>query len=106
MVDSSSANAHDYEKELMTDKKVHLKEQKFRLFRRQEILFGLICGRRRLGTALLFRAFYRVINLTAMDRNLFRSLYAQTDLVASNLDDNDCNVVIDDDTFVLLSRQN
>src|SRR4051794_9660269 len=40
-----------------------------------------------------------------MDRDLFRGLHAQTHFVAANLHDDNRDVIVDDDAFVLLPRQ-
>jgi hypothetical protein len=47
----------------------------------------------------------RLEDLSAMDRHLFRSLDPETNLVPTDLHHNDRDVVVDDDAFVLLPRQ-
>ena len=58
---------------------------------------------RRLGVR--FGALDRVVDFTAMDRNLLRRFHAEADLISADLDDHDRDVVVDDDAFVLLPRQ-
>ena len=45
----------------------------------------------------------RIVNLAAVNRYLSRRFHAESDFVTSNLNDNDLNVVVDDDAFVLFS---
>jgi hypothetical protein len=45
----------------------------------------------------------RVVDLSAMHRDLARGFDAQPHLVAANLNHNDLDVVVDDDAFVLFS---
>ena len=47
----------------------------------------------------------RIIDLTAMDGDLLGGLNAQSHFVAANLDDDNRDVIVDDDAFVLLPRQ-
>ena len=44
-----------------------------------------------------------VKNFAPVDRHLFRRLNAQTNYVASNFDDSDRNVIVDDNTLILLA---
>src|SRR5436305_4204522 len=47
----------------------------------------------------------RIIDFTTMDGDLLRGFHAQSHFVASNLDDDNRDVIVDDDAFVLLPRQ-
>jgi hypothetical protein len=46
----------------------------------------------------------RVINFASMDRHFFRRFHAEPHFVAANLDDDNRNVIVDDNTLVLLPR--
>src|SRR3954462_10774006 len=47
----------------------------------------------------------RIIDFTTMDGDLLGGLHAQSHFVASNLDDDNRDVIVDDDAFVLFPRQ-
>src|SRR5262245_1959149 len=47
----------------------------------------------------------RIIDLTTMDGDLLGGLHAQSHFVAANFDDDNRDVIVDDDAFVLLPRQ-
>ena len=49
-------------------------------------------------------SFDRVINLATVNGDFFGSLHAETYFVASNLDDHDRNVIVDDNTLVFFAR--
>lgn len=46
---------------------------------------------------------YRVVNFAAMDWLILGSIKPKSDLITSNLDHHNDNVIIDDDAFVLFS---
>ncbi|MFT5302581.1 MAG: hypothetical protein ACI814_003397 [Mariniblastus sp.] len=51
-----------------------------------------------------FISLNRVINFPTVYWDFLRSFHSQANFVATDLDDYDRNVIIDDNTFVLLSR--
>jgi hypothetical protein len=44
-----------------------------------------------------------VVDFSPMHRHLLGRLDPKANLVAANLDNHDCNIVVDDDTLVLLT---
>jgi len=69
-------------------------------------LLGGNAGASFAGDGRLLFGLDRRVNLTAVNRNLAGSLNAKTDLVATDFDHRDHNVVVNDDALVLLARQN
>ena len=63
---------------------------------------GILLGRVTF-LVLLFVALDSVIDLAAVDRYFFRSLDSQPHLVPADFHDNDRDVIVDDNTFVLLA---
>jgi hypothetical protein len=53
--------------------------------------------------ALLLIATNRLIDFVAVNRDFLRSFHSQADLVPTDFHDDDCNVIVDDNTFVLLA---
>jgi hypothetical protein len=53
-----------------------------------------------------FVAMDRIEDLAPVDRHFFRGLDPESDLVSADLHDDDRNVIVDDNTFVLFTREN
>jgi hypothetical protein len=52
-----------------------------------------------------FVAMNRIENFAPVDRYFLRGLNPKADFVSSNFDNHDRNVIVDDNTFVLLARK-
>lgn len=55
---------------------------------------------------LFFSPFNRVVDFSPMDRDLFGGFNAKANFIAANFHNDDGDVVIDDDAFVFLPREN
>ena len=56
------------------------------------------------GTGLTIVALDGIVDLAAMHGHFLRSFHSQAHLIAANFDNDDGNVVVDHDAFVLLAR--